>query len=64
MKVTVNTGMSDISCAEWNQLGGDRFPFLRHEFLDAAERSGFVAEWLGRILGSGKIFAKAEFHVC
>ena len=47
MKVTVNTGMSDISCAEWNRLGGDRFPFLRHEFLDAAERSGCVAPETG-----------------
>jgi len=47
MKVIVNAGMSDISCADWNQLGGDRFPFLRHEFLAAAERSGCVAAETG-----------------
>ncbi len=28
---------------EWNALAGDRFPFLRHEFLSAAERCGCVS---------------------
>ena len=43
MKVTVNNAMADIPRSAWNQLAGDRYPFLRHEFLHAAEASASVS---------------------
>jgi len=43
MKVTVNDTIADIPAAEWNELAGSDFPFLRHEFLLAAEQSGSVS---------------------
>ena len=43
MKVTVNESIAEIAAAEWNALAGDDYPFLRHEFLLAAEQSGSVS---------------------
>ncbi len=43
MRVTVHDHISDIACDDWNALVGDDFPFLRHEFLQAAEDSGSVS---------------------
>jgi len=42
MKVTVNESIAEIAADEWNALAGDDYPFLRHEFLLAAEQSGSV----------------------
>ena len=42
-RVTVNDTIADISASEWNRLAGDEYPFLRHEFLLAAEQSGSVS---------------------
>ena len=42
-RVTVNDTIADISANEWNGLAGDEYPFLRHEFLLAAESSGSVS---------------------
>ncbi len=45
--------MHEVGCAEWNALaaaGADRTsaqPFVRHEFLDALERSGCIGEDTG-----------------
>ena len=39
-QVTVTESISDIPAAEWNGLAGCDNPFLRHEFLLAAEESG------------------------
>ena len=53
MKVTVNDSIADISGDDWNGLVGDGYPFLRHEFLLAAESSGSVtpdAGWIPRHL--------------
>lgn len=53
MKVTVNDSIADIPAAEWNALAGNAYPFLRHEFLHAAESSGSVspnAGWTPRHL--------------
>jgi predicted N-acyltransferase len=47
MQVEVARKLSDFSAREWNRLAGDRFPFLRHEFLEAAESSGSVSAETG-----------------
>ena len=39
-QVTVTESISDIAAADWNRLAGCDNPFLRHEFLLAAEESG------------------------
>jgi len=46
-QVTVNNSIDDIAAAEWNHLVGDTCPFLRHEFLQAAETSKSVAPETG-----------------
>ena len=43
MQVTVHDAISDIDSREWNRLAGNDYPFLRHEFLGAAEGSGCVS---------------------
>ena len=43
MPVEFIDSIDDVAPAEWNTLVRDRFPFLRHEFLSAAERSGCVS---------------------
>jgi predicted N-acyltransferase len=48
-EVTVHGGIASIDADEWNRLAGDDYPFLRHEFLVAAERSGSVAPERGWI---------------
>ena len=53
MEVTVHPGIDDISAGSWNTLAGTDYPFLKHEFLGAAERSGAVAPdrgWVPRHL--------------
>ena len=42
-QVTVNDSIAAIPAAEWNELCGSDYPFLRHEFLLAAEQSGSVS---------------------
>lgn len=42
-QVTVNDTIAAIPAAEWNALAGDDYPFLRHEFLLAAETTGAVS---------------------
>jgi len=54
MQAEIATRISDFSVREWNRLAGDRFPFLRHEFLHAAESCGSVTTetgWIPRHLG-------------
>jgi predicted N-acyltransferase len=53
VKVTVNDSIENIAPAAWNALAGTDYPFLRHEFLHAAETSGSVspdAGWTPRHL--------------
>ena len=53
MAVHVHEAIDDISASAWNSLVGHSYPFLRHEFLSAAERSGSVAPergWIPRHL--------------
>ena len=47
VQVTVNDTIADIPADEWNALAGSDYPFLRHEFLLAAEQSGSVSEETG-----------------
>lgn len=49
MQVTVNESIAAIDADEWNTLAGDDYPFLRHEFLLAAELSGSVSPETGWI---------------
>ena len=54
MRIEVHNSIADLDANEWDQLGGDRYPFIRHEFLAAAERSGSVSEetgWIPRHIG-------------
>jgi predicted N-acyltransferase len=60
VKVTVNDSITNVRREAWNALAGHDFPFLRHEFLRAAECSGSVspdAGWTPRhltIAGPGR----------
>jgi predicted N-acyltransferase len=53
MRLTVHDAIADIAPEAWNLLAGDAYPFLRHEFLLAAEQTGCVsadAGWAPRHL--------------
>jgi len=53
MRLTLNDAIAEVSADEWNALAGDDCPFLRHEFLSAAELTGCVAPesgWIPRHL--------------
>lgn len=41
------SSLSQIDAAQWNQLAGDDYPFLRHEFLLALESSGSTSAETG-----------------
>lgn len=43
MKVEIVTSIADVDPAGWDRLAGSEFPFLRHEFLHAGERTGCVS---------------------
>ena len=47
MSVEFVAGIDEVAAAEWNALLGDRYPFLRHEFLSAAEQTGCVSPETG-----------------
>ena len=42
MRVVTLERIADIPAAAWNAVCHDGYPFLRHEFLSALERSGSV----------------------
>ncbi|MBR9883562.1 MAG: N-acetyltransferase [Oceanospirillales bacterium] len=46
-EIHVHNAIDEIPCAEWNALCGTDYPFLRHEFLSALERSGSVTPETG-----------------
>jgi len=70
MRLTHHDAIANISADEWNALAGDECPFLRHEFLAAAEQTGCVAPesgWIprhltieqdGRLLGAMPLYQK------
>lgn len=47
MKATVHHSIKTISPAAWNRLAGTTCPFLRHEFLSAAEQTGCATRGQG-----------------
>ena len=49
MEVIQINSMSQVDSSSWNQLAGDAYPFLRHEFLLALEQSGSVCQQSGWI---------------
>ncbi|MEC4746887.1 GNAT family N-acetyltransferase [Methylomicrobium sp. Wu6] len=53
MQVKQICSVAEITASEWNTLAGRDYPFIRHEFLAALEKSGSVSEktgWLPRHL--------------
>jgi len=57
MQVTVHDSLAGIAARDWNRLCGNRYPFLRHEFLSLAEETGCVSEvsgWTPRHLTIGE----------
>ena len=54
MRAEIAGSINDFSASDWNRLAGHRYPFLRHEFLKAAEDSGSAgpeAGWTPRHVG-------------
>jgi len=47
LKVTIHDSIATIDGPRWNRLAGESCPFLRHEFLSAAEETGCVSEAQG-----------------
>jgi predicted N-acyltransferase len=42
MKSVVYKSIDELNASEWNALGGERNPFLRHEFFAALEHTGCI----------------------
>ena len=47
LTIKLSPSVGSFAAAEWNALGGDRNPFVSHEFLTALEDSGSVGEGTG-----------------
>lgn len=47
LTVRLAPSVGQFAAAEWNALGGDRNPFVSHEFLTAMEDSGSVGDGTG-----------------
>jgi predicted N-acyltransferase len=47
MQVEIHDNIAEFDAHEWNRLAGSTFPFLRHEFLAAAENTGCVSPATG-----------------
>ncbi|MEL6708376.1 MAG: GNAT family N-acetyltransferase [Pseudomonadota bacterium] len=47
LTIRLAPSVGQFDAAEWNALGGDRNPFVSHEFLTALEDSGSVGEGTG-----------------
>ncbi len=47
LTVRIASGVGSFDAGEWNALGGDRNPFVSHEFLTALEDSGSVGDGTG-----------------
>jgi predicted N-acyltransferase len=69
MHADVAESIDDFPAEDWNRLAGHRYPFLRHEFLHAAESSGCVSAetgWRPRHIGlrdnSGRLVAAMPLY--
>src|SRR3546814_5387859 len=47
LTVSLAPSVGSFDAGEWNALGGNRTPFVAHEFLTALEASGSVGEGTG-----------------
>ena len=47
MKSTVHKSIDELDAREWNALGGDQNPFLRHEFFAALEHTDCIGSDTG-----------------
>src|SRR5262249_5838255 len=47
MKAAVHKSIDGLNAREWNSLGGESNPFLRHEFFAALEHTGCIGEGTG-----------------
>ena len=47
LTVKIAPGVSGFDAAQWNALGGNRNPFVSHEFLSTLEDSGSVGQGTG-----------------
>jgi uncharacterized protein len=47
MKSAVHRSIDELNARDWNGLGGDGNPFLRHEFLAALEHTGCIGSGTG-----------------
>jgi predicted N-acyltransferase len=47
MRAIIADSIEEFDQQDWNGLAGSHYPFLRHEFLAAAERSGSVGDEAG-----------------
>lgn len=47
MQIKQITAINQVDSLAWNDLAGDDYPFMRHEFLSALEESGCVSEQTG-----------------
>ena len=47
LTVSLAPSVGSFDASEWNELGGNRNPFVAHEFLTALEDSGSVGEGTG-----------------
>jgi predicted N-acyltransferase len=69
MRVDIAESICDFSEQDWNRLAGDRYPFLKHQFLRVAESSGSVSTetgWSPRHIGlrnaKGKLIAAMPLY--
>jgi predicted N-acyltransferase len=69
MRVDIKDSIAGFDADEWNSLVGSRYPFLRHEFLAAAERTECVSAgtgWRPRHVGlhdaNGKLLAAMPLY--
>ncbi|MDD2722714.1 MAG: GNAT family N-acetyltransferase [Methylovulum sp.] len=69
MKVQLLENLAQIDAVAWNNLAGDVYPFLRHEFLLALEQSSAVSEktgWIPRhllVLNDGELCALMPLYL-
>ena len=74
MQIDFIHSISDVSPADWNQLWSSDYPFIRHEFLLALEKSGCttartgwkpshcVARDCGKLLGALPLYIKTHSY--
>jgi predicted N-acyltransferase len=69
LRVEIAGSIAEFDAGEWNALAGGGYPFLQHEFLHAAERTGCVAAetgWrprhVGLLDGKGRLQAAMPLY--